>query len=301
VTAPSAEPEADRVGAGLLLAGTLVGIGLAAWSLAGSGAPDAGLPQGAIARVNDQTISAEAFARFVGAVASERRVALDAAERRRLLERMVDEELLLQRGVALGLARHEPTARRAIVAAVIATLTAEAEAEEPQEADLRTFYAEERQRFRRPGRVSLETAFVAADGRPERELYARGEEIGRRVRAGEPMIRVAAELGDPATAPLPAGPLPLESVRQYLGPTAAQAALRLSAGEVSDPIRAVGGYHVLLLRERSDGEVPAFEQIRELVRAEYLRSLGERALRDTLRELREDATLVLDERQLEAP
>ena len=71
--------------------------------------------------MNGEPISREAFARFAAAVAAERRSAtLDAEERRRLLERMIDEELLLQRGIALGLARYEPTARRSIVSALIA-------------------------------------------------------------------------------------------------------------------------------------------------------------------------------------
>ena len=40
---------------------------------------------------------------------------------------MVDEELLLQRGISLGLHRHEPTARRSIVSSLIASVTADAE------------------------------------------------------------------------------------------------------------------------------------------------------------------------------
>jgi hypothetical protein len=292
----------DRRTALLLLAGALAGIGLAAFGIARSGEDAASLLPGAIALVNGQAIPAEAFARFAGAVAAERRRgALDTAEKRRLLERMIDEELLFQRGLQLGLARHEPTARRAIVAAVIAALTSDAEAEEPTESELRAFHAEARDRFTRPGRIELEAAFVGTRGRPDAESYERAEEIARRLRAGKPFDDVVAALGDESAAPLPGGPLPVETVRQYLGPTAAHAAGRLAAGEVSDPLRGVGGYHVLVLRSRQPGEMAPFETVRTQVRAEYLRSLGERALRRTLEELRAEAAIAVDEAQLAAP
>ena len=291
----------DRRAAALLVTGAVLGIGLAAFGIARSGAGAARVPEGAVAAVNGEPIAAEAFTRFADAVADERRQALGADERRHLLERMIDEELLFQRGLALGLARHEPTARRAIVAAVIAALTADAEAEEPEEAELRAFHGEARERFTRLGRLELDGAFVAVGSRPEREGWERAEEIARRLRAGEPFAAVAGALGDEPTAPLPSGPLPPETLRQYLGPTAARAAEQLAPGEVSDPIRGAGGFHVLALRGRMPGELAPFEEVREQVRAEYLRSLGERALRATLEELRADASIAVDPSGLGGP
>jgi len=289
----------DRLGAVLLLAGALLGIGLAGWGLARSGAP-AAVPEGSVAVVNGEPISAAAFRRFADAVAAERGTpGLAPAERRRLLERMIDEELLLQRGLALGLARHEPTARRAIVSAVIAALAAEAEAEEPDAETLRAFYAENQERFVHTPRLEVDAAFVAANGGPAEAARERAARIARRLRSGEPFAEVSRELGDPPTAPLPRGPLPVETLRRYVGPTAARTAERLDVGEVSDPVRGAGGYHVLALRARRPGRAPPFEAVREQVRAEYLRSLGEGALRRTLAELREDAEIAVDTESVE--
>ena len=76
--------------------------------------------------VNGQPITREALARFTGAIARERgRIDLDPAEQRRILDRLIDEEVLLQYGIALGLDRSEPSARRAIVSAVVDSLTTE--------------------------------------------------------------------------------------------------------------------------------------------------------------------------------
>ncbi len=291
----------DRRALALLALGAAVGVLLAGWGIARSGDVAGGIPDGAIAVVNGQPISAEAFDRFAAAVAEERRRGpLAVEERRRLLDRMIDEELLLQRGIDLGLARHEPTARRSIVSALIATLTADAESREPSEAELREHYEEARERFTRPGRLNVEAAFVSARGRGDERARDAADEVARRMHAGESTDAVAAELGDVPAAPLPRGPLPVETLRQYLGPTAAFAAQALTPGEVSDPIRGLGGYHVLRLVEHTPGSVAPFEEIRDQVRASYMRSLGERALAKTLEDLRAGSALRIDEARLVA-
>lgn len=283
----------DRRARALLVAATGLGIALSALGIVRSGRDAAGADtSGAIAVVNGQALSREAFARFVGAVAAERKQAdLDAETRRRLLERMVDEELLLQRGISLGLERHEPTARRSIVSALIASVTAEAEAVEPEPEDLRRFYEENRERFARPGRLDLEVGLVNVGSRPEAAAYQRAQEMARRVRAGEDFDAARAELGDTPIAPLPSGPLPFETVRQYLGPTVARSAARLGVGEVSEPSRGSAGYFVLRLRDRAPGDIAPFDEIAPQVRGEYLRSLGESALRAYLSDLREAAEI----------
>jgi parvulin-like peptidyl-prolyl isomerase len=279
--------DSDRRARALLALGTAGGIALAAFGIVRSGSEPVDT-EGAVALVNGQPISREAFARFAAAVAAERKeVELDPAMRERLLERMIDEELLFQRGVALGLARHEPTARRSIVAALVASIGADAEVAEPHEASLREFYDGNRERFTRPGRLGLAVALVRSGDRPEALAFREAQEIARRVRAGELLERVREELGDAPLAPLPGGTLPFETLRQYLGPSVARAAFRLEPGEVSEPTRGSDGYYVLQLRERVAGELAPFEEVRAQVQSELLRSRGDEALREYLSELRE--------------
>lgn len=289
MTAPSAD---DRRARSLLIAGALLGVALAGFGLARSGAPATDPPEGAIALVNGVPLPRESFDRFVTAVAAERgEAALPPEERERLLERMLDEELLLQRALALGLARHEPTARRAIVQALVASVAGEAEEREPRDAELRAFYEAEPERFLRPGALTLDVAFVSQRDRSEREARERAAEIARRLRAGEPFDDVVRALGDVAMVPYPGGPLPPSTLRRYLGPTAADAALGLEPGDVSAPLRGSDGFRVLVLRGRSDGAAAPYAEIREQVRAEYLRTRGEQALTDYLAELRAEATI----------
>jgi hypothetical protein len=88
--------------------------------------------------VNGQAITRGAFEHYVESAADGGEIAsVDGEARRRLLLRLVDEELLLQRAVELGVHRKDPAARRAILSAVIASVTSEGEAGQPDEAVLR--------------------------------------------------------------------------------------------------------------------------------------------------------------------
>jgi len=291
----------DRTARRLLLAGAVAGIALAAYGVLGSG-DDAAAPPDAIALVNGQALSRESFARFSAAVAAERRTTtLDASEQRRLLDRMIDEELLLQRGIALGLDRYEPSARGAIVSALVASVTADAETGEPDEATLREFHAKNAGRFGSGPRLAVDVAFVAVANRAEALARERAETLARRLRAGEDFATLNAELGDAPVAQLPSGELDLDTLRDYLGPTAARAAAELAVGEVAGPVRGSTGYTVLVLRGRRAEETAPFESVREQVRAEYLRSRGEQALSDYLAGLRADGRIQVLDPELAKP
>jgi hypothetical protein len=283
---------AERRGRRLLVVGAVAGIALTAWGLLASDAREPARDD-AVAVVNGQPLSRDAFDRFVEAVAAERRTAaLPLEERQRILDRLVDEELLLQYGIGLGLARHEPTARRVIVQSVIASVTGAAEAVEPSEADLRDYYATHPDRFVRSGRIVLEALAVPVGGdRSDAAARAVAEQVARRLADGAAIGTVSDALDGVERTRLPGGPLPVETIRRYLGPTAALRAQDLGPGEVSEPFRASAGYLVLRGVRRSDDAVPPFESVVDSVRAEWTRSRGEEALRRFIDDLRAAADL----------
>jgi len=280
----------------LLTVGATAGIALAAWGLVGSGPATPSL-EGAVAVVNGQPLSREAFDRFVVAVAEERRTAvLPLEERQRMLDRLVDEELLLQHGLGLGLARHEPTARRVIVQSVIAAVTGAAEDVDPSEADLREYYARNPDRFVRSGRITVEALAAVVgprgqDGAGDEAARALATRAAASLKAGATLSEVRAALPGMDAPPLPAGPLPAETIRRYLGPTAALRARSLGPGEVTEPFRASASYLVLRGLDRQEERVPPFEEVAAQVRAEWVRTRGEEALRRFLDDLRAAAEL----------
>ena len=194
--------------------------------------------------MNGRAITREALARYTGALARERgRIDLDPAEQRRILARLIDEEVLLQYGIALGLDRSEPSARRAIVSAVVDSLTTAA-MREPERAELEAFYRERRQSFARSGRCRSNSRWcrwvrsprTRRNGVPARSRSARAPR--------ESLTALGRELGAALDPPPPSGPTATDALRDRFGGIVVQALTRLAPGETSDPVRAMDGYWV---------------------------------------------------------
>jgi len=276
----------------LLALGAATGLAIAIGSLVG-GTIDRPLGADPVALVNDTPIRRDDYLRALGAVATDRRTPLDDADKHRILDRLIDEELLLQRGLALGLTERDHSVRAPLVAATI-DLLARAN-REPTDAELRAFYDANREYFTVPGRVRVGQVFVRVEGRSETDARARADDALRRLRSGELLATVRAALGDEETAPIPDTLLPIDKVREYVGETAARAVADLEVGATSDVVRSSMGFHVLQVRERTDPEVPPYDAIVDRVRAEWRRRADDVALRAALDDLRRGAKVRITE------
>lgn len=277
----------------LLVFGMAVGVAMAATGLAKLG-DGSSLPAGAVALVNGQPIRADDFERLLDALDADRRNGLAAQDRQHVLDRLIDEELLVQRGLELGLVRQDRRLRGGLTSAVITAVIAGPTDAEPADAQLRSFYEANGDFFRRLGRIRVRQIFVrAAGGEDAARSLDRAGEAARRWKAGEDYPKLAAELGDRPLAPLPDARLPLAKLREYLGPTVAAAVLELGQGEISEPIQSGGGYHVVQVVEREEDSTPPFEVVRPQVVEEFRRRRDERALRAYLDDLRARATIVV--------
>jgi len=275
-----------RVDRGTLLLSLGAGLGLvlaAVGLLASGGAAGTDLPGDAVARVNGVAIRLDDYRRAMASVAQDRREPPDAALRRHVLDRLIDEELLVQRGLELGLARVDPRVRRELAAAVTASAVAGAAPRDPTPAELAAFHAADGAFFARGGRLHVRQLYVSAD---TPDGAARAARSAERLRAGEPLAAVRDALADPDPAPPPDVPLPIAKLADYLGPTALRTALALPPGTVSEPVRSASGWHVLIVVARHEAEPPPLADIETQVREEWQRRAGERALRAQLDELR---------------
>lgn len=274
----------DRRAARLLLLGVVAGVGLTAWSLLGRPLRSAGIPEGAVAIVNGKTISRQAFERYAVALQAERGPAAPGSDAQRaLLQRMIEEELLVQRGVELGVARLEPKARQAIVSTMALVITGAASASEVSEDALLRFHAEHPERFARDDGFVLGAVLVAVGPATEASAYREAAARGHAAREGTQLD----PLGD--------GPLSRSELAARFGARAAEVVAGLAAGEVSFPVRTPEGWAAFELRERQAGAPLPLDEVRDRVRVELLRERSDRALERYVRDLVNTADIrVLD-------
>lgn len=136
------DPLAKRHGRILLGLGAVVGIMLGAVG-AFDPVPTASdtLPASAIARVNDSFISTEDLRDAIAQEINANKVS--AAEQARVLNRLIDKELLVQNAVEAGLIASEQSVREAIFDAMVRKIITESESNPPSDRDLREFFEDQ--------------------------------------------------------------------------------------------------------------------------------------------------------------
>lgn len=152
-------------------------------------------------------------------------------------------------------------------------------------------YQQEAERFKRPERRRLVELVVREEAFPgDREaLGAMARQVADRLREGEALSEVAADLGSERVA----GPIDHGWVaRGELARELDDVAFELEGGGVSEPVPARGGLHVLkVLDIEPAGPIP-FAEVKDRIRAEEGRRLFEERFQRLLEELAARAYVV---------
>jgi len=279
----------------LLALGMLVGLALAMCSILEPGPRSRGpLPKGVAAIVNGTEISTEKLESAVSALTADTNNLVGEDERRHVLDRLIEEELLVQRALELGLDVKDRSIRNRLASAMIETIVAGVDQKTFSDEEVQAFFLENRDFFSSPGRMWVRSLrFSASDKFHDAKTLASAREAAARLRQGETIEAVAEELGGSPSPFVPQGLLPPAKVREYLGPTPTQVALGLNAGEVSDPIRVASAYFVLQMVDRSPPSSPSLSSVAPQVRAEMRKRAGDEQLKAYLKKLRNRAEIRL--------
>ncbi|WP_279243344.1 peptidyl-prolyl cis-trans isomerase [Candidatus Litorirhabdus singularis] len=276
----------------LLVAGAIVGILLASTGVLESN-PNTPAKE-VLAQVNNERIDKAEYLAYLDLLARDKRNAMTSADRRHLLDRLIEEKLLLQRAVEIGVPFSDPTVRKTIINAMIATVTSDSASAAVDTEQLMRFYQQNQTYFAQPMRAQV------------RRMVFRGEQAQARSSAAEQALlngqdwqRVQHKMADTDILALPSSPLPVSKLRGYLGPTLADAALELAPGAISAPLTEQAGFTILQLIDLQAGPAPPLAQVEERVLREYQRRAADQALRDYLNDLRGGADVSIDEAFLE--
>jgi hypothetical protein len=193
----AAGPESARRRArALLAAGALLGLGLAGTGILEPAPSGPDLPSDAAALVNGVAVGRDRYERALDALARDRREPLRDEDRRFVLDRLIEEELLVQRAVELGLDRSDPVVRNTLVSAMIETIVSGIGQREPDAEQVEAFYEEHREYFARADRFWVRQLRFPFDpdrdaSTSEREAHALAADGAHRLRAGESHADVA--------------------------------------------------------------------------------------------------------------
>jgi len=239
-----------------------------------------------VALVNGTPISREKYLVYLQALSTDKKDAIRSEDSEYILQRIIEEELLVQRGVEVGLLGSDKRTRAALVDAVIGMATTAAEAKAPDEAELAAFFRENIDYFSTGPRLHVRQLTVVGEhgGQKAQLAYERLVE-------GDDFAAVALEFGSDVALTVPDDLLPPMKLREYLGPTLVQMLVNRAAGFVSEPQAMDSGFRILQLVDIERSDRPALEEVRTQVEAEYARQAGDRALREYLDWLKDRAEI----------
>jgi len=249
---------------------------------------------GAIAKINDRHIDRTEFAAAYQALLADKNKAPTQGDKALVLDRLIEEELLVQRGIEIGLLDGDATVRKAVAMAVIEFVLAQQGSDALSERALKNFYEDNKQRFAPASRLQVAQIFVpyAEDSDKQAEI-ALLDDIRQALRRGDDFQAVAAGYGTEILPPLPRVMLTPAKMKDYLGPDLTAAAARLPKGSISDALAGPTGWHFLKIIRNQQGRAPAFETIRPQIIDAMRRANDDEALRDYLDWLRKRADIVL--------
>jgi hypothetical protein len=264
----------------LLALGAFVGLAVAAFGILQRESSKGALPENAVARVNDALISRDLYDRALSRSTNYAGQRVEG-DNTMMLQRLIDEELLIQRGIELGMVQSDAAVRQAVIDSLIASVTAEADAASPTDEELSQYLRDNPERFSYISKVSVEAW--------QTDNESSAQEFNLALRTGG----VVASSEDMQLMPdLPSELMSLEILGTYLGPGIAAAAAEMPEGSSAVFARR-GRWLVVRVRQKERSSLTDLNTVRSRVLIDFRRNLADTTLRDYIEGLRQRASITV--------
>ena len=262
----------------LLLLASIIGTLLAIYSIMDSNKNYSSLPDNVAAVVNDKIIPSERYQTVIQLIKNDKRDDLTDIDRKMALERIIEEELLVQYAYQNGFLEADDLLRKSIVRSVVDSIAEQSISVIPNEKTLRDFYQDNLPLF------TIDEQF---------RIVILSSQNGSDINAGKIIWQDSYDI-----------PLLMNEIRSIkkldissdfiskyrlgtlIGPLLRDVVLSLKLGETSEPLETIYGYSIVTLIDKKGRVIPDFKEINEIVLQEYKRRQRETILNDLLSDLK---------------
>ena len=280
--------------------GAVVGLAIAGVGLfSARGTATHNVPPEDIALVNQRPVLRSDFVTQLEGETGESFDQATRAEKLKVLDEMIREELLVQRGLELDFAETDQMTRNALAMAMDQQALAEATTSQPSEQQLREFFNKNPARYASDGILTVRhLVLVAASGGAGGGAASGGEQAMQKaheavsaLRANTPVEAVIAKFG--LTEPRNDGDEFYFAAKIHLGDAVYAQALRMKEGEVSEPLQAADGIHIVQVIKDKVPVPLSFEHARLQVLTDLKNAQQERLMAATMKFLRERSKILI--------
>ena len=267
----------------LLLLASIIGTLLAIYSIMDSNKNYSSLPDNVAAVVNDKIIPSERYQTVIQLIKNDKRDALTDIDRKMALERIIEEELLVQYGYQNGFLEADDLLRKSIVRSVVDSIAEQSISVIPNEKTLRDFYQDNLPLFTidEQFRIVILSSQNGSDINAGKIIWQDSYDI--------PLLMN--EVGSIKKLEISSDFISKYRLGTLIGPLLRDVVLSLKLGETSEPLETIYGYSIVTLIDKKGRVIPDFKEINEIVLQEYKRRQRETILNDLLSDLKKQSDI----------
>jgi hypothetical protein len=236
------------------------------------------------AKIEDTSIPMEKYLTQLDGLSKDKRSPLTQKDKEYVLERMIEEELLIKRAIDLGMLNDNPMARGTIVQQMIKTIIAENARYEISDSELESFFQENSGFFTKSSRLRIQQIYFSNEQLKDNSLVV-AKKAYDLLKRGDDFESVS-KLGSPSALKIPNSLMTLSKVREYIGPSLMNLARELEINSFTSPIEVSGGYKIIYLIDKEMASSPKFNDIKASVSSEFLKRKDDQSLRSYLENLK---------------
>ena len=271
----------------LLLLASIIGTFLAIYSIMETNKNFSSLPDNIIATVNDKIIPSDKYQTIINLIQNDKRDELTKADREMALDRIIEEELLVQYAYKNGFLEADDLLRKSIVRSVVDSIVEQALSVVPVEQDLLKFYEVNRQTFAIDDkyRVVILSSQNRSDIDEGKVIWQSNYDLTLLRQTFKSIDRLD----------IPTGFISKIRLGTLIGPLLRDKVLSLQVGETSQTLKTIYGYSIVTLVDKKDRVIPEFKEISEIVLQEYKRQQREEILEELLKDLKRQSDIKINE------
>tara|TARA_B110000003_G_scaffold110500_1_gene113141 strand:- start:12481 stop:13338 length:858 start_codon:yes stop_codon:yes gene_type:complete len=236
------------------------------------------------AKIEDISIPMEKYLLQLDGLSKDKRSPITQEDKEYVLERMIEEELLIKRAIDLGMLNNNPMARGTIVQQMIKTIISENDRYEISENELKEFFQENKGFFTKSSRLRVQQIYFSDELFKGRALEEAQKAFNLLQEGRE--LKMVSMLGSPSALKIPNSLMTLSKVREYIGPSLMNLAKNLEVGTSTPPVMVSGGYKIIYLLDKELAKTPDFNEIKSSISSEFLKRRDDQSLRKYLENLK---------------
>ena len=241
--------------------------------------------QNAVALVNDMTISEDQYIKYISTLGLDVIDENDEELLEIVLEKMIEEELLLQKGIELELHKFDIQIRKAIIQQVINSVLLQNE-EEVTEKELREYYKNNKKKYQLSKLIHLDIIFL--NSQREEDINLLLEAIST-IGFEESKKQFHQEL----FFSIPNRLISIKDCNQLLGNNICKDIFELNLNDISNPIKYENGFLLIQIRNTNSDikDIDLFNRLYDKILFDFKNSEDDKYFKDYIQYLKENANI----------